>query len=224
MKKLVHPDWEFIINAEDGNATLLTIENKNIFRKFVSELSRQIEEDVGNFVYSGDNGIMKLREKVVLVTDPLNVVISNKRVLTKIQQQMKEAVNNEEFFLKTKEILSKIEEFAIELESDSWINLTHSSYTSEGLVKFLNLEIQEDYENEIEKILEYMNVMHNVCGIETFVFLSMFGLFDSEELKVLIEESSLNKHNLIFWESVEPDCVPLGVKKIIIDKDFCQIF
>ena len=223
-EKLVHSDWDFQINMSDGSATLLVMEKPSVFRNFLVELIKQTLGEEGNYVFSDNDGDVNIKNSIIVVTDPLNVVPDSKKVMNKIQQQIKDLIVSESMYVDTMELLSHLDRFACKIESEFWVNLTHDLYDAESLTKMLNLSISTDSENEIEKIMDYMDLQSEILGIRCFVFPSLFSMFDFEELEVFINESIAKKHNLIFFEPYEPEILPSNLKKMIIDKDFCQIF
>ena len=223
-EKLIHPDWEFQIKLEDGNSTILVIENPSNLRKTLVELIAQSKGEDGNFVFSDDKCELSIRDRFSIVTDILNLNPVSKKVSSRIQQMIKEKIVSEEHYVETMELISHIEKYADILESDFWFSLSHEPYDIDSLLKMLNLHLTVDYDNEVERVLEYMNTMHEICGVDCFVYVSLFSLFNSEELKTIVLESSSNKHNIIFLENREPEMMPCDIKKVIIDQDFCQVF
>jgi len=223
-EKLVHPEWEFQISLDDGKSTLVVIEEPVTFRRYVVELMNQCNGHDGDYVLSDSNDILSIKDRMVFVTDPLNLNPANKKVSTKITQQIKELVVSESHYVQTLELIGKIEQFASSIENDYKLCVCHSPYTPEDICKMLNIQLQVYYDNELERVMEFMNVFHDVCSVDCFAFTSMLNLFNENELDVLINEATANKHNLIFFETNEPFRNLNNTKKLIIDSDFCQIF
>lgn len=223
-EKLTHPDWEFQIKLEDGDSTLLVIEKPSVLRNTLLELINQSKGEDGDLIFSNDKGELSIGDRFSIVTDVLNLNPACKKVSSRIQQLVKEKVVSDEHYVDTMELLSQLEKYADTMESDFWLSLSHEPYGVDDLVKMLNLHLAVDYENEAERILEYMNVMHDICGVDCFVFVSLFSMFNPDELKTIILEASSSKHNVILLESREPEIMPCDMRKIIIDSDFCQIY
>lgn len=222
-EKLVHPDFEFQISLED-NATLLIIENPDALRRYTLELQSQTKGGDGRFVLSDSKGILEIKDRVAVILDPLNIDPSNKKVMARIQSQIKEMIVSDEHYLQAVELLSNIERFTQSIEADYKLSLTHEPVDIGDLHKILNMTLQVDYENEIERVMEAMNVLHDVCNIDTFVLFSIFSFFNENDISTLIRESLSLKHNIIFMEGREPLFECNELKKVIIDKDLCQIF
>lgn len=223
-EKLSHPDWEFQLSMSDGSSSLLVVENPIQFRKTVVGMLNQSKGEDGEFVFSDEKKQFELQDRLIVILDSLNLDPSNKRITTSVNQQIKEIISSSDFFKEANELVMHMERFAESVGDSYRLNLFHKDYEIADLYKILNLQIQVEYEDELERIMEFMNVFHDVCGIDCFVFVSLFCFFSQEEMNTLVREATANKHNLLFIEGHEPDYVPEQTRKIIIDKDSCQIF
>ena len=223
-EKLAHPDWEFQIAFEDGSCSVLVLENPVQMRSYVVELLSQCRGGEGSFVFSLNDEPVDISKKVSIVTDPLNVDPTNKVVTAAVQQMIKTLIISSDHYKESHDLLTHMEQFADSIAADCAVNVVHPDYDVAGLSKMLNFQLQVDYQNELERVMEFMNVMHDLCSFDCFVFISAFSLFSSEELDTLINEATSNKHNILFIEAREPERLTSQGKKFIIDKDFCQIF
>ena len=223
-EKLVHPDWEFQLSVSDGESSLLVIENPILMRNTVMELMRQCNDEYGDFTLSDEKKQLGIHDRMLVITDPLNVDPSNKRVSNAISQQVKDIIVSSDFYKEANDLISHMERFAENIEDTCRLSVCHQDYEISNLYKVLNIQLQVEYENELERIMEFMNVSHDVCGIDCFVFVSLFSLFNQEELNMLVCEATANKHNLIFIEGSEPCFIPEQTRRVVIDKDSCQIF
>lgn len=221
---LVYPDWEFKLSMSDGSCCLLVIENPVHLRNVVVELMRQSNGEYGGFVLSDEKKELDIHNRLVVITDPLNVDPTNKRVTTAINQQIKDLIISSDFFKEANDLVAHMERFSDSIEDSYRLNVSHQDYEISNLYKILNIQLQVEYENELERVMEFMNVLHDVCGTDCFVFVSLFCLFDQEEIATLIREATAYKHNLLFIEGIEPDFIPEQTRKVIIDKDLCQVF
>lgn len=223
-EKLANPDWEFKLSMSDGSSSLLVIEDPVQLRSTVVELTKQSNGESGGFILSDERRELDIHDRMVVITDPLNVDPSNKRVSNAITQQIKDLIISSDFFKEANDLVAHMERFADSVEDSCRLNVFHQDYEIANLYKILDIHLQVEFENELERVLEYMNVLHDVCGIDCFVFVSMFCYFNQEELSTLVREAIANKHNLLFIEGLEPSSVPEQTRKVIIDKDLCQIF
>lgn len=221
--KITNPNWEHQINFNDGSTTLLVIENSDVFREYISELQNQIEGIEGSFVFSNDDDVLSFKDRFSIIVNPLQVDFSDKRIQTKINSQMKNHMSNETHYTRLSETLSVIESFAEDLEEDFPFEVEHTEPDVQTLIKMLGFSLKTDYRNQIEKAIEYTNVLHDICNIDHFIFVSMFDYFNEETMKTFIKECNSNKHNILLIERHDIP-TPKDVQKILIDHDLCEVF
>lgn len=224
MKKLSNTDWEHSIVMDDGSSTLLVIENPAIFRSYIAGIKLLLDGEDSNFVLSDGIKVLKPKDHIDIIFSPFSISFSDKRISTKIQSSMKEMMVSEDHYPKTMEILSNINSYSSSLSSDFDVPLEWEEPTSADLLKLIGYSVKTEYEDDLEKVLEYMNVMHDLCGIDDFVFISLFGYFSQKEIDSIVFDSQGNKHNLLFIEPRQPETLPANTKLIIIDNDGCEIF
>lgn len=221
--KISNPNWEHQIKFNDGSTTLLVIENSDAFRKYITELKSQIEGVEGDFVFSNEKDSLPFKDRFAMVSNPLQVDFSDKRIQTKITSLMKNHMSNETHYEAMTNMLSQLESFAQDLETDFPFEVEHSEPDIQALIKMLGFSLKLDYQDEIDKLSEYTNVLHDVCGIDHFAFVSMFNYFNEETIQTFIRECNANKHNLLFIERYD-QTVENCSQKILIDHDLCEIF
>ena len=224
MRIMANADWDHQIQLDDGSSTLLVIESPSIFRNYVSGLIALSEGEDSDFVLSDGCKILKGKNHVDIIFSPFSLSFSDKRINSKIQSSMKDRMVSEEFYCKTMELFSSINAYASTLSEGFDISLEWEEPLSSELLKLIGFSVKTEYEDDLEKILEYMNVLHDLCGIDDFVFISLFGYFNETEIEALIADAQGNKHNLLFIEPHQPKILPTNTKQIIIDSDGCEIF
>lgn len=221
--KISSHNWEHQIKFNDGSTTLLVIEDSDTFRKYITELKSQIEGIEGDFAFSNEKDSLSFKDRFAIITNPLQVDFSDKKIQTKITSLMKNHMSNETHYEAMTTILSQLESFAQDLEDDFPFEIEHSEPDIQSLLKMLGFSLRLEYQNEIEKLIEYTNVLHDVCNVDHFVFISMFDYFNERTLQTFIKECNANKHNLLFIERHDQNVENIA-QKILIDHDLCEIF
>lgn len=221
--KISNPNWEHKVKFNDGSTTLLIIEESDAFREYICELQNQAEGNEGHFVLSEENDTIPFKDRFAIVTNPLQVEFTDKRIQTKINALMKASMSNEAHYETLSALLSSIESFAIELEESFPFEVEHAEPEGQSLLKMLAFSLKTDYQNQIEKIIEYTNVLHDICSIDHFAFVSMFDYFNEKTMETFIRECNSNKHNILLIERHDI-FTPDDVQKILIDHDLCEVF
>ena len=88
----------------------------------------------------------------------------------------------------------------------------------------INFRPTVSFDSLVEKAVERMKLLHEICNISVFVLVNAFSYFTNDEIYNLIEEANLEKHNLLFIDSTDRQGTELSLVKVIIDKDGCEIF
>lgn len=223
MTKLFHPDFEHTIPFDDGSSSLLVIEDSKLFRKYISDLYKSFDGD-GPFHLVDGIKERRIKDHFEIILSPFSISFSEKRLTTKLQNLIKEHMTSESHYVDTSTIISTIEVYADKVSSDFPTDIEWEPIDVSGLLKLISFSIRTEYENDFEKVLEYMNVMHDICGIDNFALVSFFSYFSLDEINSLIHDATSNKHNLLFLESQQPSFIPSETKMIIVDHDGCEIY
>lgn len=91
-----------------------------------------------------------------------------------------------------------------------------------SLMKSISVEIDDDADSLLEKMMQYIKLMNQICGVEIFVIPNLKVYFSTEDIIQLYEVAMYNKIYLIVIESFQTLHVE-GEKGWIIDKDLCII-
>lgn len=222
--KIVNFNFEHKLEFKENVITTLVIENQKCFREYINELIYQIEGNDGNFVLSDNNSEIKMSEKVTIVTDyySLNDKISSYD--SKLQNELKKIVVNDDLFTKGSEVISKILNFAEEIGMEIPYTLEFTEPSLQNLLKFLKYRIVLDKNSLPELVLDFMKVSNWLVGLEIFVFVNICSFLTEDEIKILVSESLSLKYNLVFIENIKPTYSIDGEKLIIVDDDLCEIF
>lgn len=227
MKKLVHHNLGFQIDFSEGKATAIFFDNPVMFRQFVGELIHQYEGENGEFVLSENGEEISFAGNLSLITDILRFEVDDKKVLSKLQNLLKSFAVSEDMFSHTQEIVSKIEQYADEITSSFQYPIQYASIDVSSLIKLLCIIPEHDYKNELERLVEYMNIFHDICGIGCFIIIGAFMVFSVEEISMLVNDSIKHGHSMLFIEgnsisSLKP--ISSEIKKIVIDEDAVELY
>ena len=222
--KLVHPDYTFKINCNESNINLLVIENPETFRSFVFDFLRQSRGEDGLFVLSNKDGILDIKNNIDILLNPIEFEDVPKKVSSKVLTKFKEYLLDENNYIRTQEIISSIEKYADQMTSEFMFPVTYDDITVESIMKGISVSIKTEYESPLERISEYMNLMHDVLGIGIFVITNLFSYFSNDEISFFLENCELQKHTLILCESHDIKNDFPNLKKIIIDWENCEIY
>lgn len=222
MSTLRHYNWEHEITFSDGSITHLIIENPITLRNYILELSRQINGGEGSFVLSDNEQETSIQKKLAFVSNPITLEFDEKKINAKINKDLLQLVgNNAEIQKATFPLLSKIENYAESITEEYGYNISYTNIDEASIIKMLNFHINQEYNSPADKLIEWMNITHDIMQIENFVILNLSVFFTEEEESILCSEASALKHNLLLIDRSENN---KWTNKVIIDEDNCEIY
>lgn len=225
--KLAHSKYEFQIDFNEGSITVLFFDDSVLFRSFVAELISQCDSgEDGDFILSNDGQECSLSENINIIPNPLYISFDNKRISSKLSSLLKSYVISEDMFASTQSMINNLEKYAEEITYGFQYPICYEKPDSSIILKLLNFKVEAEYHTELEKLLEYINLNHDICNIQGFIILNCFSYFSVEELELLSNECRMQGHSLLFIESssVYSDSAFDFCRKIIVDKDGIEIF
>lgn len=215
--------WEHCFSIGDGECYQLIIENPVVFREYIQTLKNQLEDLDGHFVLSEKIKRLKLKDYILLIDNPLSLDSSNKKISTKLASLLKNFAIAEDLVVDTAEALSAIEKYAEKISDAFEYNIKYDEPDILSIIKTLNFEIDMEYETPLEKLAEYLNVLHSLCSISTFIIVNATSYFSSSELNDLITFCKSQKHSIILINSYQKQLNINDLKTYIIDEDCCEI-
>ncbi len=222
MSILRHFNWEHEVVFNDGSVTPLIIENPVTLRNYVLELSSQISGNEGDFVLSEDNQEISIPKNLAFVSNPITLEFDEKKINAKISKDLLLLVSkNSEIQKTTFPLLSMLESYAESVVEEYGYNIAYGDIDEAGIIKMLNFHINQEYDSPADKLIEWMNITHDILQIDNFVILNLFLFFTEEEVKILCSEASSLKHNLLLVERANIYNQP---NSILIDNDDCEVF
>lgn len=225
--KLVYKNIEYILNLEENKVPVYIIENQKLFFTMLQDLHRQVNmSEEGNFsLFDDKNKELNISKNFLLISDVFNINFHDKKIINSIFSMLKEESLSEENYLLRLETENKLKDFLQMLISNFEFPLEiNEKFEYESLFKLFNIKIQENYENFLEKIIDYLKIITRLTSIKYIVFINLKTFLSKNELEKLYKESFYNKINIILFENYENNCIINVEKRIIVDSDLCEIY
>ena len=86
--KLVYSAYGIIFELEENKVNILVIENPTVLVEVVGRLNEQCEGKDGEFILSNENKILNISKSVSFVKDPFSIDCNNRKILTKLYQEL----------------------------------------------------------------------------------------------------------------------------------------
>lgn len=220
--KLVNTLYGLEFDLIENQILVLSIENHLAYSNMLGMLWKQYKGEDGDFILSDKNKELKLSQKMECIYNIFAINTNDKKIITKLYQELTFQNNT---LLQEESILFKQELIAYfdKVVSTVPYNLKYNFDTDlSSLMKSISVEIDDDADSLLEKMMQYIKLMNQICGVEIFVIPNLKVYFLTEDIIQLYEVAMYNKIYLIVIEPFQTLHVE-GEKGWIIDKDLCII-
>lgn len=219
--RLMHKDFEFSFEFKENKQGLLVVESPRLLREFIQSFK---EGEEGRFVLSDNNTLLDIKKNVAFIIDYFNISLNERKIITKLNEIIKEEVLNSELFLECNELCQELENFSEKICQNIDYILDYNKKIDTGsLLKFLNFQFQEEQVDIIEQIVDYLKINAELLGVRLFVFVNLMSYFEKYEVDKILEYANYQKINVLLLENKlikERE----GFSEIyVIDEDCCQI-
>jgi CRISPR-associated protein Csn2 len=221
--KLVHSllNEIFILNDEE-KVNILVVENQNLFTELLVDLNNQINKQEGGFILSKDNTPIEIFNNMILLTEFIAFEINKRTLVNKLYKRSDIISQNEDFYLKTKELYSYISEYAFNLSDYIGFDIDFlNEFSVSSILKAIDFKFREDYLTISEKIIEYMLLVRELEGDMCFVLVNLRNYISDNEIDDFYKTVLYNKLKVLIISANDYPC-SVYEKKTIIDKDLCE--
>jgi CRISPR type II-A-associated protein Csn2 len=102
------------------------------------------------------------------------------------------------------------------------IQLSYEDIDMDTLLKSVKLSVSNEYDTQLSKICDYIDIVSQVFDKKLFVFFNLKTVLEESELIELYEYCNYKKVHLLLCENTNREKVS-HEKITLIDKDLCQI-
>ncbi len=223
MKRLAHPELSQTIDFEENITNTLVIENKNFFRKLIADLMIQFEGGDGELVLSGAYEPIDIARNIEVISQFVPFEINKKILLNKLCTAVEKTAMNEENYAATQALLADIERYLDTLLFDLPYEFEYEKLNASALIKAFGIALNEAYEDDLEKIMDYMQLVRELDRDKIFVFINMRSYYADETMELFVKEAQSRKFHLLLIDNTEYNRLS-GERRLIIDADLCEIF
>lgn len=220
--KIASDFFQEVIEINEGEIFSLVIENQKLMLDFIKEIYGQINGEEGRIVLSDKDEILKISKTVELITTFVPFELNEKRLLAKINALLEKEAVNEKYYNKTMLLLAEIERHVDNIAAIFPYSFDYQGINVSSLVKMCGLNILDDSNSDIEKVVNYMSIVRDLLGEKLFIFVNMRLYFDDEDMQKFIDTVNAHNYYVMMIDGVEKSKLD-GIRRLIIDKDLCII-
>ncbi len=221
--KLVYTELEQQLVFQENKVNVLVIEQKELFRRMIQELDKQISGEEGRFVLSDNNKTMKIDKEICLILNPFALNINSRKALTGLYNELGKLGLNEENYLKTCSLKGQIAEYIYDLLNQVDYALKfQDDFNLQSMFKALEVEFEAGEGNFLEGLVYFLDVCSKFQKVKILTFVNLKTYLMSEELHEFYQEAFYRKIQLLLLENNIVD--ELAEEAVsIVDADLCLI-
>ena len=221
--KLVYTELEQQLVFQENKVNVLVIEQKELFRRMIQELDKQISGEECGFVLSDNNKTIKIDKEICLILNPFALDINSRKALTGLYNELGKLGLNEENYLKTCSLKGQIAEYIYDLLNQVDYALKfQDDFNLQSMFKALEVVFEAGEGNFLEGLVYFLDVCSKFQKVKILTFVNLKTYLMSEELHEFYKEAFYRKIQLLLLENNIGD-EPAEEAVSIVDADLCLI-
>lgn len=223
--KIIHPIFQEPIVLEDDKVCVIQIENKRCYRELLCEIFYQSNHTLeGRFLVTEEAKSFDLGKDVHIITDILSIDSNQRKIISKLYQRLEATAEENDFYLETQEVLSKIQKFISLLTDNETVALNFKEEVSlQDLFKIADVKIESENIRLLEKLLDYLGIVQEFLKPKCIIVMGLKQFFEKEELEEIYKFAIYQEIQLVLIENVRDVENYEREEKVIIDEDLCEI-
>lgn len=222
MMQLLYSELETPLIFEETYVPTLVVENQLFLRKIVTDLYSQTKGGSGKWVLSKDFVPLDFAKTVIIVNMGMPFDGDTKLLISKINANLEKLSMDESHFVATQQLIGTLQRYAQDLLFDIPFDLQSSTITTAGLIKLFSVHMCDDYSNDLEKLLDYMQLLRYFDTERLFVLLQSRSFYQDNEISMFLQSVIANRIQVLLIDSVDYPRLDYEKRKIV-DSDLCEI-
>lgn len=218
---LAHPALDSLFCFDKGYVSTLVIEEPGFFRQFLRDIYSQTEGFEGQTVLSEHDTVIPLYGNTELIDDILHFQINRKNLLTKIVSWLERQAVGESFFMRTAELLSTAEQLISDLSFDLPCDTVCSKISIGSFLKSVGIEISDDYPNDLERFLDYMELVRQFDKNRLFIFVNLRSYYSDDDLSAFFSSIVAHEYRVFLVDNTAGQLLP-SERRVTVDNDLCE--
>lgn len=220
--KLVEREYGIEVDIKENIVSIIVLEDVKLRLTLINELFSQTSGKEGNWLLFENDKSFDLGKKVELILEPLTLTLNNKKVKTKLYQDIK-TIAQDYCFSQGLEVHSQICNYLENMLDKLPYPIKYDEdWDVSEILKAYNVELVEEYDNIFEKLYNYIKLVNTVCGTDIFIMVNIKQYLTDEQITELYKMAAYGKIQLVLIEfstNNKRDCEEL----YILDNDDCVI-
>lgn len=205
--------------------SVLQVENKTLFSKIVYSFTPYTNEATREpFLLLEDKKEVSLKDKLVLVSDPIILPLQNRQIETKLHSLF-DALFCEDEELRSdieslnEAIKTRMEILGLQLQGDYGFGI---EWDTKKYLKAFNFGIENESETLFDNLIVFLKTFSDLSPDKGLVFINLKSFFEEKHLKEFYSEIISLNLSVLLLESVQDERVFDQESKTAIDQHFLE--
>ena len=218
---LAHPQISSVLELSGAYVASLVIEAPDFYRSVILDFYEQLNGFPGQWVLSEENVIKPISTHLEFIDNCLQLDMNRKPILNKVYGVLERTALSEGFYLKTTTLLSELEAYMDSLTFTLPCDILCEKSSVNGLIKAMGVSLRDDYEDPLERLLDYMELIREFSQNKLFVIAGLRSLFSDASLAQFLKTVTDHDYRVLLLDCVDKPKLPLE-RRLTIDKDLCE--
>ena len=218
---LAHPQMETVLRIDGDSLTALVVEEPRFYRTFLCDLYDQLQGMPGELVLSEAGVTLPIAKWVELMDNCLHFELNRKSLLTRISAVLERQALSEGFFLRTSDLLCRLEAYMEDLAFSLPCDIVCEKCSASSLIKSMGIHIREEYEDPLERLLDYMELIREFDRDKLFVLVGLRSFFSDAALEAFGKTALDHGFRMLWLDCVDRKKLSRETR-LTIDKDLCE--
>ena len=220
--KLTYGEYGIELNIMENQINILVAESPTFFSKLIETFCAEKRNGDGNIILSEKDKIITFSKIAEIIIDPFSIDPNERRIMQKLYQELC-TVTVDRLFVETSETHARVVSYLEEMIQKVPYHVTFDIEENiPNLLKAYNVRLETEGVTLLERIVEYLRLLHQLCKIKVIIFVNLKTYLSDSELEQLYEFSAYEKISLVLLENVHRNRLK-NEKICIVDHDCCII-
>lgn len=202
---------------------ILVIEHQRTWRNFIQMLHEQCTGEEGGIILSDDKGEIKLSRCAELIINPFQLEINQKKILTSLNNELKERAVESSNYVATMDLLSKIMYYLDQLSAQLSYPVTMEEIEIGDVLKIAGVKVETEKRSLCENIINYIGLLSDVINISFCALVNIGQYLSPKELSELYKMARYKSVALLLIENRDYLPRDLLQRLTIFDNDQCVV-
>lgn len=218
---LAHPQLDVVFCFDSLKVNTLVIENPVFFRDFLRDIDEQIKGYGGKAVLSEKNLPIDFSKNAEMLDSFISFEINRKNLISKIISRMEAEALNESNFVKSAKLTGELEQYILELSFGLPCEIFCGKMNIGSVLRSAGIEICDKYENDLERLLDYMELSRELEREKLFVLVNLRSYYTDDEISVFFSSVISHEFRTLAVESSSRKRL-YNETRVTVDADLCE--